>query len=73
MRVLARAPRLQHHCYMAYGDPEAATANQIAVYGLPTTLEDYCIKAQLANYVQVPALACPQTESRASSAPQLQT
>ncbi len=46
----------QHHCYMAYGDPAGGVANQIAVYGLPTSLDDYTTKAQLANYVQYRAL-----------------
>ena len=46
----------QHHCYMAYGDPAGGVTNQIAVYGLPTSLEDYSTKAQLANYVQYRAL-----------------
>jgi len=45
-----------HHCYMSYGDPGNNVPDQIAVYGTPTTLEDYCTKAQLANFVQYRAL-----------------
>jgi mannosylglycoprotein endo-beta-mannosidase len=49
----------QHHCYMSYGDPAGGVSNQIAVYGVPATLEAFCLQAQLANYVQYRALVRP--------------
>jgi hypothetical protein len=36
------SPAYLHHCYMPYGNPEAGVANQIALYGIPTTLDDFC-------------------------------
>ena len=49
----------EHHCYMSYGDPAGGVSNQIAVYGVPKTLEAFCLQAQLANYVQYRALVRP--------------
>lgn len=46
----------EHHKFMEHGDPEKGVPNQIAVYGIPVTLEDYCMQAQMAAYVQYRAL-----------------
>ena len=37
--------------------PCVGVANQLAAYGVPTTLEDYCTQAQLASYTQYRALS----------------
>lgn len=42
--------------YMQYGKPDAGVPNQIAVYGVPATMAEYCEQAQLANFVQYRAL-----------------
>mmetsp|Transcript_48397 Transcript_48397/g.151745 ORF Transcript_48397/g.151745 Transcript_48397/m.151745 type:complete len:448 (-) Transcript_48397:510-1853(-) len=47
---------LEHHTYIPYGNPELGVANQVALYGIPQTLEELCEQAQLANFVQYRAL-----------------
>lgn len=46
----------EHHKFMEHGNPEKGVPNQIAVYGVPVTLDDYCMQAQMAAYVQYRAL-----------------
>lgn len=42
------------HTFMGYGTPGGG--NQLALYGVPRSLEEYCEQAQVANYVQYRAL-----------------
>ncbi|GBG76893.1 hypothetical protein CBR_g23107 [Chara braunii] len=44
-----------YHCYMSYADKKAPY-DHIATYGPPEGLDDFCFKAQIANYVQYRAL-----------------
>ena len=39
------------HTHMSYGSPGSVT-NQICIYGVPQSLEQYADQAQIANYVQ---------------------
>ncbi|KAG6541986.1 hypothetical protein Mapa_016623 [Marchantia paleacea] len=45
-----------YHKYIPYCDPEKNVKSQICTYGKYTDLDDFCAKAQLANYVQYKAL-----------------
>ncbi|KAL2622744.1 hypothetical protein R1flu_002949 [Riccia fluitans] len=46
----------EYHKYIPYCDPETKVQNQIVTYGKYTDLDDFCEKAQLANYLQYRAL-----------------
>lgn len=48
-------PIWQYHKYIPYSKPDKVH-DQIEVYGTPTDLDDFCLKAQLVNYVQYRAL-----------------
>ncbi|KAH7296412.1 hypothetical protein KP509_26G022600 [Ceratopteris richardii] len=48
-------PTWQYHKYIAYSDP-GKVHDQIVSYGEPKDLDDFCEKAQLANYIQYRAL-----------------
>ncbi|CAL1393459.1 unnamed protein product [Linum trigynum] len=44
-----------YHKYIPYSKP-SKVHDQILLYGLPTDLDDFCLKAQLVNYIQYRAL-----------------
>ncbi|HEX6715665.1 MAG TPA: hypothetical protein VF088_01060 [Pyrinomonadaceae bacterium] len=46
------------HTYIAYSNPKANCPDQIASYGTPTnmTVDDFALRAQIANYLQYRAL-----------------
>ena len=50
----------EHHKYISYYsvDKEGKTIvpSQIDMYGIPLTIDQFCLQAQLANYVQYQAL-----------------
>ncbi|KAG5541411.1 hypothetical protein RHGRI_021292 [Rhododendron griersonianum] len=48
-------PMWEYHKYIAYSKP-GLVHDQILLYGAPTDLDDFCLKAQLVNYVQYRAL-----------------
>lgn len=48
-------PIWEYHKYIPYSKP-GSVHNQILLYGTPTDLNDFCLKAQLANYIQYRAL-----------------
>ncbi|KAL9233289.1 hypothetical protein vseg_008310 [Gypsophila vaccaria] len=48
-------PIWQYHKYIPYSKPEKVH-DQILKYGTPKDLDDFCLKAQLVNYVQYRAL-----------------
>ncbi|KAF7112461.1 hypothetical protein RHSIM_RhsimUnG0226200 [Rhododendron simsii] len=48
-------PMWEYHKYIAYSKP-GLVHDQILLYGTPTNLDDFCLKAQLVNYVQYRAL-----------------
>ncbi|KAG5541419.1 hypothetical protein RHGRI_021295 [Rhododendron griersonianum] len=48
-------PMWEYHKYIAYSKP-GLVHDQILLYGTPTDLDDFCLKAQLVNYVQYRAL-----------------
>ncbi|KAL2942073.1 Mannosylglycoprotein endo-beta-mannosidase [Bienertia sinuspersici] len=45
----------EYHKYIPYSKP-GLVHDQILEYGIPETLDDFCLKAQLVNYVQYRAL-----------------
>ena len=45
------SPAWEAHTYMGYGSP-GSVPNQICLYGVPQSLEQYADQAQIANYVQ---------------------
>ncbi|XP_047319995.1 mannosylglycoprotein endo-beta-mannosidase [Impatiens glandulifera] len=50
-------PTWEYHKYIPYSKPEKMVHDQILLYGAaPTNLDDFCLKAQLVNYVQYRAL-----------------
>ncbi|KAJ8768100.1 hypothetical protein K2173_021040 [Erythroxylum novogranatense] len=48
-------PIWEYHKYIPYSKP-GKVHNQILLYGSPTDLDDFCLKAQLVNYIQYRAL-----------------
>ncbi|KDP23514.1 hypothetical protein JCGZ_23347 [Jatropha curcas] len=48
-------PVWEYHKYIPYSKP-GTVHNQILSYGVPADLDDFCLQAQLANYVQYRAL-----------------
>ncbi|KAK6911545.1 Glycoside hydrolase family 2, catalytic domain [Dillenia turbinata] len=48
-------PIWDYHKYIPYSKP-GKVHDQIELYGTPTDLDDFCLKAQLVNYVQYRAL-----------------
>jgi len=50
------SPFFDHHKYLPYTNPSLGVYNQICLYGVPETLEEFCDQAQLANYEQYRAL-----------------
>ncbi|XP_058225556.1 mannosylglycoprotein endo-beta-mannosidase-like isoform X2 [Rhododendron vialii] len=48
-------PMWEYHKYIPYSKP-GLVHDQILLYGTPTDLDDFCLKAQLVNYVQYRAL-----------------
>lgn len=48
-------PIWEYHKYIPYSKP-GKVHNQILLYGTPTDLNDFCLKAQLVNYIQYRAL-----------------
>ncbi|CAI0551376.1 unnamed protein product [Linum tenue] len=48
-------PIWTYHKYIPYSKP-GKVHDQILLYGLPTDLDDFCLKAQLVNYIQYRAL-----------------
>jgi hypothetical protein len=47
----------RYHTYIPYSDPQTYhVPDQIALYGSPKSLEEFCLKAQLVNYVQYKSL-----------------
>ncbi|KAF8018107.1 hypothetical protein BT93_H3109 [Corymbia citriodora subsp. variegata] len=48
-------PIWQYHKYIPYSKPEKVH-DQIELYGTPRDLDDFCLKAQLVNYIQYRAL-----------------
>lgn len=48
-------PMWDYHKYIPYSKP-GLVHDQILLYGTPTDLDDFCIKAQLVNYIQYRAL-----------------
>ncbi|KAL3538103.1 hypothetical protein ACH5RR_001469 [Cinchona calisaya] len=46
----------EYHKYMPYSKPEKKVHDQILLYGTPKDLDDFCLKAQLVNYIQYRAL-----------------
>ncbi|KAG2695537.1 hypothetical protein I3843_07G017500 [Carya illinoinensis] len=49
-------PIWEYHKYIPYSKPEKSVPDQIQLYGTPEDLDDFCLKAQLANYIQYRAL-----------------
>ncbi|CAN1199475.1 Mannosylglycoprotein endo-beta-mannosidase [Linum perenne] len=50
-------PIWNYHKYIPYSKPENKVHDQILMYGgVPESLDDFCLKAQLVNYVQYRAL-----------------
>ncbi|CAN0914250.1 Mannosylglycoprotein endo-beta-mannosidase [Linum grandiflorum] len=49
-------PIWNYHKYIHYSKPSNKVHDQILLYGLPTDLDDFCLKAQLVNYIQYRAL-----------------
>ncbi|KAG6702127.1 hypothetical protein I3842_07G018700 [Carya illinoinensis] len=47
-------PIWEYHKYIPYSKPDVP--DQIQLYGTPEDLDDFCLKAQLANYIQYRAL-----------------
>ncbi|XP_015875205.2 mannosylglycoprotein endo-beta-mannosidase [Ziziphus jujuba] len=48
-------PIWEYHKYIPYSKP-GKVHDQIELYGLPNDLDDFCLKAQLVNYIQYRAL-----------------
>ncbi|KAM7278691.1 hypothetical protein ACFE04_005825 [Oxalis oulophora] len=48
-------PIWKYHKYIPYSKP-GLVHDQIELYGMPKDLDDFCLKAQLANYIQYRAL-----------------
>ncbi|EEF49833.1 mannosylglycoprotein endo-beta-mannosidase [Ricinus communis] len=48
-------PIWEYHTYIPYSKP-GQVHDQILLYGVPTDLDDFCLKAQLVNYIQYRAL-----------------
>ncbi|XP_042049817.1 mannosylglycoprotein endo-beta-mannosidase-like [Salvia splendens] len=48
-------PIWQYHTYIPYSKP-GLVHDQILLYGTPKDLDDFCLKAQLVNYIQYRAL-----------------
>lgn len=48
-------PIWEYHKYIPYSKP-GKVHDQILLYGFPKDLDDFCLKAQLANYIQYRAL-----------------
>lgn len=48
-------PMWTYHKYIEYSKP-GSVHDQILLYGTPKDLDDFCLKAQLANYIQYRAL-----------------
>ncbi|KAL4637018.1 hypothetical protein ACB092_03G050600 [Castanea dentata] len=48
-------PIWEYHKYIPYSKPKKCV-DQIELYGTPKDLDDFCLKAQLANYIQYRAL-----------------
>ncbi|WCJ43147.1 Mannosylglycoprotein endo-beta-mannosidase [Euphorbia peplus] len=48
-------PIWDYHKYIPYSKP-GKVHDQILLYGMPTDLDDFCLKAQLVNYIQYRAL-----------------
>lgn len=48
-------PIWEYHKYIPYSKP-GKVHDQILMYGVPTDLDDFCLKAQLVNYIQYKAL-----------------
>jgi hypothetical protein len=47
----------RYHTYIPYSNPQTYhVPDQIALYGGPKSLEEFCLKAQLVNYVQYKSL-----------------
>ncbi|MFZ3235625.1 MAG: glycoside hydrolase family 2 TIM barrel-domain containing protein [Stellaceae bacterium] len=46
----------QHHDYIPYFDKDECPVDQIAIYGAVCNTEEFCYRAQLANYIQYRAL-----------------
>lgn len=49
-------PIWEYHKYIPYSKPEKKVRDQILPYGTPKDLDDFCLKAQLVNYIQYRAL-----------------
>eukprot|EP00897_Mesotaenium_endlicherianum_P010214 jgi/Mesen1/9220/ME000591S08540 len=45
-----------YHTFIPYSQPEKKIRDQLAMYGLPRDLDDFCEKAQVVNFVQYRAL-----------------
>ena len=45
-----------YHTYIPYSNPRDGVPDQIALYGCPKSLEEFCLKAQIVNYVQYKSL-----------------
>ncbi|CDP15511.1 unnamed protein product [Coffea canephora] len=52
----AANPIWEYHKYIPYSKPEKKVHDQILLYGTPKDLDDFCLKAQLVNYIQYRAL-----------------
>ncbi|KAK9293196.1 hypothetical protein L1049_021185 [Liquidambar formosana] len=48
-------PIWEYHKYIPYSKPDLVH-DQIVLYGTPNDLDDFCLKAQLVNYIQYRAL-----------------
>lgn len=46
----------KHHTYIPYSNGNPVVPDQVGAYGEPSTLEEFCLRAQLANYVQYKSL-----------------
>ncbi|CAH9087268.1 unnamed protein product [Cuscuta europaea] len=49
-------PIWEYHKYIPYSNPKKMVHDQILMYGTPNDLDDFCLKAQLVNYVQYRSL-----------------
>ncbi|XP_054789489.1 mannosylglycoprotein endo-beta-mannosidase-like isoform X2 [Prosopis cineraria] len=49
-------PIWEYHKYIPYSNPSSKVHDQILLYGTPKDLDDFCVKAQLVNYIQYRAL-----------------
>nr|GMD45345.1 mannosylglycoprotein endo-beta-mannosidase [Ipomoea batatas] len=49
-------PIWEYHKYIPYSKPEKKVHDQVLLYGTTNDLDDFCLKAQLVNYVQYRAL-----------------